>query len=70
MRRRGVGAAACMPSYVAVAICAGGEKIGDLPITLAGTREEPQVRWTHALKLMLVDVKWLLAWAFRVGREG
>lgn len=49
---------------------AGGERIGDIPITLAGTRDEPQVRWTHALKLMLVDIKWLLAWAFRVGRDG
>lgn len=39
---------------------AGGEKIAELHVTLG-----KDVQWTRAMKCLLTDIKWLLAWAFR-----
>lgn len=40
-----------------------GERVGGLPLTLSlGAREE---LWSQALKFLLTDLKWLLAWTLR-----
>jgi len=49
---------------------AAGERIGDLPITIAGRGDDTLVKWTHALKLMAIDIKWLMAWAWRLPERG
>ena len=37
-----------------------GDKVGDLTVRLTLGRDS---RWTKALKYLLVDLKWCLAWA-------
>ena len=43
-------------------ISAGGDRVHDLPIGFGIGKD---VAWTRALKLMLIDLKWLLAFACR-----
>jgi len=46
-------------------LCAGGERIADLHVTL-GSKD---AQWTRAMKCALTDIKWLLAWAYRQPAE-
>ena len=41
---------------------AGGERVGDLSVAPGGR----DAAWTRAMKLLLTDLKWLLAWSSRL----
>ena len=46
----------------APAAAAGGERVGDLSVAPGGR----DAAWTRAMKLLLTDLKWLLAWSSRL----
>jgi hypothetical protein len=43
------------------AVSEGGRYINNIPITYGGSNSDEL--WTRALKFMLTDVKWIVAWA-------
>jgi beclin 1 len=48
------------------AILQSGEKVADLHVTMgSGSSGSRDPQWTRAMKLLLIDLKWLLAWTFR-----
>ena len=48
-------------SRLPYAVSEGGRYINNIPITYGGSNSDEL--WTRALKFMLTDVKWIVAWA-------
>jgi beclin len=47
-------------------ISSDGRKIGQEPTVLSTEYGKSEILWTRAMKLLLIDVKWMLAWTHRL----